>query len=225
MQVCVPAANAGAVRHCWRIVGSRCWLPWLLRRAGSKCSDLSYGAFGDPCSAAALHAHRACTLSFFCLQVTLVLALRPASHKWHRAGGCESTSGEQDSDEETGFDTRLYTAHMSGSRAAEAAADVARQLKARQQQLEAQGVSLTSYDSVHDTIRERLLPIPSPSSAALAAASPPRRLSHGAAAAGGGSDDSGGIELSQLHVRSGAVAPRVSLPAIAETPTSAQGDA
>ena len=149
------------------------------------------------------------------LQVTLVVVLRPSSRiarKWRRLGGWSQAGRQQisDNDEDEGdggegFDTRLYAVHMSDSQAAEAAdAEAEQQRQARQRQLEQQGLSLTLYDAVRNTVRDRLLPIPSPSSAALPVAPPMRRISVGTAAE---PCADGVIELSRLSKKAGGELP------------------
>ena len=137
------------------------------------------------------------------LQVTLAVVLHPASRlgsRWRRlASGVPGGSGgggvdDDDDDEEDssgGFDTRQYAGHMSeGDAAAAAEAEAQRLRRLRQQQLEQEGVSLTGYDAVKESVRDRLIPFGSPSSAAPL---PTRRLTIAAADAGGG------IEMGRLQ--------------------------
>lgn len=169
------------------------------------------------------------------LQVVLAVVLNPTSpigRKWRRlrqaaaegalgARGSRvpGSSDEAEEDEEggAGYDTRLYASHMS-DRQASAEAELQRQ--ARQQQLEEEGLTLTPYDAVRATVRDRLLPTGTPPSAGVPGRTPPkRRLSlggspssspaqpgvngHGGSPAqlssnGGGSP--GGIEMAALAV-------------------------
>jgi hypothetical protein len=149
------------------------------------------------------------------LQVTLVMVLRPSSriarkwarlNGWHGEGRRRGLSGEEEDDEEEdggqGFDTRLYSAHM-GARGATEVAEAAEEERQRQlRQLQAQGLSLESYDAVRDTVRDKLLPIPGPPSAALSDAKPQKKRRPAPVTLDGGAAEGGaGIELSQLNVR------------------------
>ncbi|KAI3425089.1 hypothetical protein D9Q98_008467 [Chlorella vulgaris] len=147
--------------------------------------------------------------------VTLVMVLRPSSriarkwarlNGWHGEGRRRGLSGEEEDDEEEdggqGFDTRLYSAHM-GARGATEVAEAAEEGRQRQlRQLQAQGLSLESYDAVRDTVRDKLLPIPGPPSAALSDAKPQKKRRPAPVTLDGGAAEGGaGIELSQLNVR------------------------
>ena len=132
-----------------------------------------------------------------------MVVLHPASrlgNRWQRlAGGAPGGSsgvGDDDEDEDEegsggGFDTRQYAVHMSGGESAEAAeAEAQRLRRLRQQQLEQEGLSLTGYEAVKSSVRDRLIPFGAPSSAAPL---PTRRLTIAAADAGGG------IEMGRLQ--------------------------
>lgn len=134
-------------------------------------------------------------------QVVLAVVLNPTSpigRKWRRLrqaaaeGALGGRSGprvggssddfEEDEEEGAGYDTRLYASHMNDQ---QRSAEVERQRLARQQQLEEQGVTLTPYDAVRTTVRDRLLPTGTPPSAGVPGRLPPkRRLSLGGSPGG-----------------------------------------
>lgn len=134
-----------------------------------------------------------------------------------RRGGSGSEGEEEDEEEGgAGYDTRLYSSHMSER---QLAAESERQRQARQQQLEEEGLSLAPYDSVRSTVRDRLLPSGTPPSAGAVRVTPPkRRLNLGGGSPGGspgqpGGGSPGGIEMAPL----GGVRSRGDLSPIAES--------
>jgi hypothetical protein len=104
-------------------------------------------------------------------------------------GGIDDDDDDEDEDSSGGVGTRQYATHMSEGDAAATAAEAEAQ-RLRQQQLEQEGLSLTGYDAVKDSVRDRLIPFGSPS---LAAPLPTRRPTIAAADAGGG------IEMGRLQ--------------------------
>lgn len=149
--------------------------------------------------------------------MTLAVVLRPASRlgrSWRRLGGGSrrpgmgghSSEGEDDEGED-GYDTRLYTSHMSDAELADdAAAEAQRQRRARQQQLQEEGLSLVQYEEARPAVRSQLQPIPAPAPGAAgpgAAPAPPpplRRLVLGSTAAAGGATS---LELAQFRGSAG----------------------
>ena len=158
------------------------------------------------------------------LQVTLAVVLNPTSpigRKWRRLrlaaaegalgsrsasparrGGSGGLEGEDEEEGGAGYDTRLYSSHMSER---QLAAEAERQRLARQQQLEEEGLSLEPYDAVRSTVRDRLLPSGTPPSAGAVRLTPPkRRLNLGGSGSPGGSPSQpgggspGGIEMAPL---------------------------
>ncbi len=100
-----------------------------------------------------------------------------------RVGGSSDEVEQDDEDGTAGYDTRLYASHMSDR---QLSAEAERQRQARQQQLEEQGLTLTPYDAVRSTVRDRLLPTGTPPSAGVPGRTPPpkRRLNLGGGSPG-----------------------------------------
>lgn len=165
-------------------------------------------------------------------QVTLAVVLRPAARlgrSWRRLGGGgrrpglggHGGEGDDEDEEGEGYDTRLYASHMSDAELTEeAAAEAQRLRRARQEQLQEQGLSLTRYQDVRTTVRGQLQPIPAPplgaaggSGGGAPAPLPPRRLALGGTAAAAGALG-GSLELAQFNGSAGRA-----LSTVPESPT------